>query len=656
MYKNIDLEKLIIYDIETLKNCFVCNCLDYKTKKKKSFVFYNSQNYYNQPLEFLRFLRSCIRNGYTFLGFNVLNFDSQILHEYYDWCSQKRDPLHEFSIDYIITQLYNKAQDLIALQDDKERFKALVPETKLFAPHIDLYKQLHYDRPAKATSLKWVEFTMQYPTIEEMPIEHDEEIKEEDIEKVVNYCWNDVLATTEFFERVKFETDVRLNLSKEYDLNLINCSEPRMVREIFGKFLCEDMKISYKELKDLKTIRTKIPIKNIIFPYTSFQSKPFQEVFEVFKNSIIDATPNQQAQFSHTFLFQGMEVDFGLGGIHACIKSGVYTHNEDEVIEDADGTSFYPFLAIKNGLRPEHLGESYSKVYPMMYAERIKYDKKDPRNYIFKIVLNSAYGLSKEINSYLYDPKYTYAITINGQLSLLMLVEALSMSIPDILFLQMNTDGITYKYNKKYTDKVRKICQWWENTTKINLEYAYYQKMVIMDVNNYLAIKEGFDGTQPLKDYVKKKGLFETEMAYHKNPSFLIIPKALEQYFVNNLTITNYINNTNNSIFDYCGGVKRKSNFKLNLVQNFNGVELITPQQKVCRYFISKQNEISGVLFKDFDDGRRVSVIANTYVAPLDTITLKEASNYSIDYNWYEKETRKIIEQIEPSIKQLTLL
>lgn len=693
----LDYSKLVIYDIETLKNLFVINVIDVNTLNKKSFVFFNDKKYEDQPFELYKFLKSIVQHNYTMIGFNNLGFDAQVMHYFYDWCAAKQDPLYHFDIDYIINELYLKAQGLI---NYKNTWEDTVPEYKLFASQIDLYKQHHYDRPQKATSLKWLEFSMRRRVIREMPYKHDDILTIDQVQDVVDYCWEDIDATLDFFTRVRFETEVRHNLSESYNLNLINASEPRMVREIFGKFLCKELNMSYAELKKLKTVRKSVHFKDVIFPYIKYQTPEFKEMLNVFNTHHVVTLPTYKwggnqlgvkynvkehndialkelqekagtptltrdmSKFSYTFKFKDLDVYLGLGGIHACTKPGVYTHNEDEVIEDADGTSFYPFLAIKNECRPEHLGKAYNVVYPMMYEERIKYDKKDPRNYIFKIILNSAYGLSKEINGYLYDPKYTYTITINGQLSLLMLAEALSMSVPDIQFIQMNTDGLTYKYNKKYTDKVRKICEWWEKTTKINLEYAYYEKMVIMDVNNYMAIKEGFiknlqsgevEYSKLCKDYVKKKGLFEIDMPYHKNPSNLIVPKALEQYFTIGTDYNTYIENPNNSIFDYCAGVKGKSNFKLNLHQQYNFTNLVTEQQKVCRFFVSKQNDSAGLLYKDFKDGRSIAVVAQTIVQPLDEVKKDTVGEYSVDIDWYKKETKKIIDIIEPKAVQAEL-
>jgi hypothetical protein len=649
-YKNLDFKKLVVIDIETLKNCIIFCCRDYHTGSKKEFVFFNDKKYENQPLEFFKFLRSLQEHKFGVISFNGVGFDMQILHYYYDWCCEKQDPLYALDIDYIISNIYNKAQEIISLQDNmEERFKHLIPEKDLFMPTIDLFLQLHYNRPAKATSLKWVEFSMQYPTIQDMPINHDEDLTIDDVPTVIEYCWNDVDATCEFFNKVKFETETRLELSNEFKLNLINASEPKLVREIFGKFISKEMGITYGELKKLKTIRKDVKFKDIILPYVKFQTEPFKEVLKAFTDKVLDCNPHSTDKFKHTMLFQNMDIELGLGGIHSCISSGVYSPKENEVIEDADGTSFYPMLAIKNGLRPEHLGQAFNVVYPMMFDKRQQYDKKDPRNYLYKIILNSAYGLSKEINSYLYDPKFTYSITLNGQLSLLMLVEALYMSVPNIKFLQMNTDGITYVYDKQYTEKVRKICKWWENTTKINLEYAYYNKMVINDVNNYMAIYT--DGK------VKKKGLFETSMPYHKNPSALIIPKALEEYFINNISPDVYIKKQDNNIYDYCLAVKKKSNFKLNLVKNFGHAEILEEQQKVCRYIVAKQNENTGLLVKDFNDGRRVSVEANTLVEPLYVIKPEcpTVDRYNINYDYYIKGANKIISAIDPPVIQQTL-
>lgn len=650
MYKKVNLDKIIVYDIETMKDCFIANFIEYKTKQKKSFVFYNDKEYETQPFEFWKFLRNSVKSGYSFAGFNVLGFDSQVLDEYYNGCVSLMDTkTYELDISEIISQLYNKAQHIIHVQTNMDFSPHLVGEYNLFIPHIDIYKLMHYDSNNKRTSLKWLEFTMRRSKIQESPFNHDDKITKDDLESLIEYCWEDVDATTDFIERNFHEIELRYNLSKQYDLNLINASEPNMAREIFGKYLSKEMKIPMKELRNMKTIRNKISLKDIIFPYISFVTPDFNNILKIVSSTDIDASPNQVPVFKHNFNFKELEVDLGLGGIHGCIKKGIYEivdpkiidakidgcyNSEEYVMIDQDCTSMYPQICIQNGLKPEHLPYSFNTIYEGLYKERRKYEKKDPRNYILKICLNSLYGLSGEQNSFVYDRKLTYSITLNGQLSLLMYAEALSVSIPSIRFLQMNTDGLTFVIKKSDIPIMRKIQQWWEKTTRLSLEEVEYKKMVIFDVNNYMAID--------IKDNVKSKGLFEINMAYHKNPSALVIAKALAEYYTKNTKPEDYIKN-NNNIYDFCLAVKKKSNFTINLIQLYNFSELIIEQQKVCRYFVSNNHEKSGILVKQFNDGRRISVHVKTMVEPIDVINYDDAKRYDINYDYYIRETKKII-------------
>lgn len=647
-YKDISFDRLIIHDIETISNLFIVNCTDYKTGKKKQFVIFKDKKFEGQALELFKFLRNCVKANYTFVGFNNLGFDSQVLHYFFEWCSAKQDPLYDEDNEFIAQEMYKKAQQIIGLQNksNEEKFDVLVPERNLFACQIDLYKQLHYDRPAKATSLKWIQFSTCYPIIEEMPINHAEIVTIDDVDFVVDYCWNDVDTTLDFFNKMRKESELRIALSNDYELPLVNASEPKMARDIFAKFLCPQLGITYKELKTKKTIRKFVKLNDIIFKHINFLTPELNKVLNDFKKVVVDCSPGSKPTFEYGLQYHGLAVVLGLGGIHSCIEPGIYTPQDDEGIYDDDVTSFYPMLAIQNGLKPAHLGNVFSKVYNDIFIERGKYPKKDPRNYILKIVLNSAYGLSSEINTYFYDPQFTYAITINGQLSLLMYVEALYKAIPGIKFLQKNTDGVTYICKKEYLPIVEKVKKWWQDVNKLKLESAEYSKMVIMDVNNYLAINTNGE--------LKEKGLFATKKEPHKNPSSLIIPKALIEYFTKKTQPKEFICGEERNIFDFCNGVKQKSGFKLNLIRNYNYAEIIEPQQKVCRYIISKQTNNSGSLVKDFTDGRRISAQAGVNVIPLNIIRKEQeqASLYPVDYSWYIKETNKLIQLIEPSATQ----
>lgn len=127
-------------------------------------------------------------------------------------------------------------------------------------------------------------------------------------------------------------------------------------------------------------------------------------------------------------MIKNLYVNKKSGGIHMYWnKDCIIDINSDKYgkykIIDVDCTSMYPMLSIKHNFKPAHLGDAFSEQYLSLFEERKKYDKKNPKNYIIKILLNSSYGLSNEENNALYDPLMTISICLTGQLVLLKLIE-----------------------------------------------------------------------------------------------------------------------------------------------------------------------------------------------------------------------------------------
>ena len=153
--------------------------------------------------------------------------------------------------------------------------------------------------------------------------------------------------------------------------------------------------------------------------------------------------------------------------------------------------------------------------------------------------------------------------------------------------LQINTDGMTIKYKKIYTSLVNMICREWERLTQLELEDIDYSRMIIKDVNNYMAIST--DG-----EYVKRKGaafIYKEspgELELHKNFSNLVIPKSLEAYFVDGISPEDFIPNHDN-IYDFFKRTKINKSDKLLLTEYDEKGNIISEQetQRICRYVIS---------------------------------------------------------------------
>jgi hypothetical protein len=624
-------------DYETLSNCFIGVFEGIKSEDQEIFVVHESRNDIRELVEFLD------RNIYYeewHVSFNGLGFDSQITES----IIRNKEWLIEQSPEKIAKFIYGKAQDVIYKQNNGE-FLEYSPRD-LSIRQLDVFKLNHWDNNAKRSSLKWIQYTMDWTNIIDMPIRHTEHIVEEQIPEIIRYCINDVKSTKQIMNLSKSQIELRRTLTEEYGIDLYSASEPRISKELFLLFLSQKTGIKKWDLKQMRTHRARITVKNIILPYIEFKTATFQNLLKKFQEVVI--YPGEtKGGFKYSVQYKGVKTDYGLGGIHGARSTKVYESNEDMVIMTSDVTSFYPNLAIRNKWAPAHLEQDdFCDLYEWFFEERKKIPKKDPKNYVYKIILNSTYGLSNDENSFLYDPEFTMRITINGQLSLSMLYEMICEEIPNAVPLMQNTDGLETLIPREYVDKYMDICKRWEDITQLQLEHDTYSKIILGDVNNYIAITE--DGKS------KCKGRFEYDnLALHKNKSFLIIPKAIHAYFVDGIKPEDFLAQ-NQNIFDYCGGVKIKGDWSFYEHHIVNGEYEVKPLQHTIRYFVSKSG--SKIIKKNNTDGREIQVEAGKWMqTTLINYTEKDFSEYDINYDYYLENIYKEIRNLEPIITQLKL-
>lgn len=693
-------------DYETIVNCFVGVFVHYKDPAlSKTFVIHEQRNDFS---ELAQFLKVCADGGQWHISYNGLEFDAQISQ----YILSNRQTLVKLPAPLIAAALYKFAQEVITAKDE-QRFLPYAPYA-LKIQQVDLFKMNHWDNKAKMSSLKWIQYSMDWENIEEMPHPHYKPVTDEQtLQNVITYCFNDVLSTKKILEHSKEQLQLRQDLTKEYSINLYSASEPRISKELFLHFLEQKTGIPKADLKTRRTPRRYIVLADCILGYVRFKTPEFQSVLDYFLKTVITSTKDK---LKHKITYRGVQTDYGLGGIHGAAKEGVYEARPGWAIMTSDVVSFYPNLAIKNKFAPEHLPkEEFCNLYEWIFEERKKIPKSNPKNYVYKIILNSTYGLTGDENSFLYDPKMTMQITINGQLLLSMLYEMICEEIPEAIPLMQNTDGLETMIPSDKVEQYMDICARWERLTELTLEHDQYKKMIIRDVNNYIAVNTS--------DKVKCKGAFEWEdldkkkvAVFHKNKSFLIIPKAIYAYFVHGTKPEDFLaQNTN--ILDYCAGVKSKggwyfetrqliddipdkyknmtieeqrkyllangweqswsddnwvrhdavnkeANTGLDTERAFNitvkklSVVQKTKLQKIIRYFVSNQGN---KIIKCHPDGREIQVESGPWlqkvVNKLDPD--KPFAEYDINKQYYLDEIYKQIEQIhqvkETSWTQLSL-
>lgn len=272
-------------------------------------------------------------------------------------------------------------------------------------------------------------------------------------------------------------------------------------------------------------------------------------------------------------LINGFRFDFGVGGIHGSVCSVTVKPQKGNLIKDADVASMYPNLAIANRVYPEHLGEQFCDIYQDVYERRKSYGKSTAENRVMKLALNGVYGDSNNQYSPFYDPKYTMTITVNGQLSICLLVDKL-LKIEGLTVIQVNTDGVTVQYPESRSLEYDSVCKEWEIITELQLEFADYSAMYIRDVNNYIALYTN--------GKVKRKGAYQYEdLGWHQNQSCLVVPKAVEAFLVHGKDIREFISNHKDH-WDFMLRTKVPRSSKLVMVYE-DGFE--SPLQNICRYY-----------------------------------------------------------------------
>lgn len=558
----------VIYDIETYPNCFVIGTIHTITKRKWIFEISPRRN---DTLNFCLFLEELKNQGCRMIGFNNLGFDYPVIHFIY--CQQRAC--------LTVDDIYNKAMSIIDAKGPA-RFTHLVWESEWLVEQIDLFKIHHFDNVSKSTSLKMLEFNMRMKSIEDLPFDIGLNLCDEQIETLISYMWHDIKATKMFAERTKIQIEMRERLGKKFNRNMMNMSDVKigetiLISEMENRGIKCYESVNNKRVKR-QTHRESIDLNSVILDYINFERVEFQNIKNYLSAQVITETKGVFKNL--TANIDGIEYAYGTGGIHASVSSRIIETTSTHQIVDVDVASFYPSLAIKNKLFPAHLGEEFCEGLDGVYYTRQQYPKKTAENGAFKLALNGAYGGSNNEYSPFFDRRFTMAITINGQLSLSMLIEQM-LKVPGLKMIQANTDGITYLCPNEYLDHTRNICNWWETVTKLQLEETLYKRMFIRDVNNYMAEYES-GGLKRIGTYA-----YETaednpgtrELPWHKNWSSRVVKLAAEAALIRGEDIRQFINN-HDDIFDFFLRTKVPRNSTL----EWGGVKV----DNIIRYYISR--------------------------------------------------------------------
>ena len=558
---------VVVHDTECYPNIWTYGDINPITGQRMLFEISERVNQIDQFRDYIRHLKF---HKFRMVGYNSIGYDYPIIHAI----------MTDMSIQ-CAADIFVVSKRIIDTQWN-DRFKNRIPQYQWIVQQIDLFMVHHFDNQAKSTSLKMLEFVMRLTNISDLPFKPETVLTFDEMQVLIDYQDDDIDATAAFFTESIPALEFRHTLSEQHGKDFMNMNDGKIGETYFIMGLEKAGVKTHDGREKRQTWRDHIDLGEVIFPYVKFENPEFNRVLNEIRGTRIYETKGSQ---KWTATIDGFDYDLGLGGIHGSIE-GQIVHSDDEyVVTDLDFASWYPHLSFKNNVYPEHLSPEFCKIYQGLYLERKKHAKGTLLNGLYKLSLNVPYGQSNSVYSCFYDPKFTMTITINGQLILCMLAEQL-LKIPNLTMIQVNTDGLTVRYPRKYESQLKAIWQWIEQVTGIELNGVDYDTMAIRDVNNYLAKYAG-------SDKIKYNGAYSFNPDWHQNHSALVIRKAACEAILNGKNVREYIMN-HADIFDFflCTKVPRSGSLVLQAPVMW-GDKMVLPavttdvMQNITRYYVS---------------------------------------------------------------------
>lgn len=596
-------------DIELYHNYFL---ISFKLHRTNKFICLECGEGKSFNPKFL----SWLMYNYRTVGFNSIKYDLLILWLAYH--TQDVSILKDASNDIILRGL--RATEL------KKQYHFQTFKTN----HIDLIEV----SPLRG-SLKLYMARLHAKRIQELPFPDNIELTEDQKEIVKQYNFNDLDGTELLFDFMKERLELREALGNEYREDLMSKSDAQIAEVVLSK---EVGKINGKR-PQRSEIESGIVYRYSIPNYIQYQSSDLKDMLGKIRTAKFIVNSNGKIDLPEALngnIKIGKSIyRLGIGGLHSSEKNVAHKATENLSIVDRDVASYYPRIITNLGLFPQSMGPAFLEIYEKLILSRLK-DKEAKRMVQSngkKVIINGTSGKFSDYWSALYSPDLTIQVTVTGQLALLLLIEMLDNY--GIQSISANTDGIVMLVSKDKEDALKYCIKEWESQTGFETEETRYKGYYARDVNNYFAIK--FNGECKVKGAYSEVGS-QSGTQLDTNPVVLICSDAIKKLLSDNAPIEQTILDCKDfTRFVTVRQAKAPGAHK-------NGQYL----GKVLRWYYAK-----GEL------GCIQTVQTNNKVADSDgakpCLDLPLEFPNDIDYEWYFKHTREVLEDIgyNPKPKQI---
>lgn len=533
-------KELVCFDLEVSPNYFLAGFKKISDGKKVQIDVTGSNATLSEKQ--VKSLRG-ILDKYTVVGFNSLRYDMPVLLK----AMQKTTCGNLFSMSSAVVNEnlpHWKTYGRFGIEIDPAQFD-----------HIDISEP----SPGVFVSLKAYGSRMHSKKLQDLPYAYDKHLTSAEIDEIKSYNENDLDTTIDLYKAIEDRIDLRVEMSKEYKQDLRSKSDAQIAETVIVSELKKSGITATKE-RIPSSVRYKAP------KCVGFESKVLQGLLERIQKEPFKINPKNGSPVLPDWLKKFpltigcITYKVGVGGLHSQEKSLVVEPNSDEVLKNVDVTSYYPSMILEFGFYPHRLTPRFLDVYRNIYdtrndpktgakrnskkfAKDLKVLKADtvlsPKikdelvvdienalakavatNEGLKIVLNGSFGKLGSMYSKLYAPDLMLQVTITGQLMLLMLIEELEAKGFSVK--SSNTDGVEIVCKKSKQTELDTIVFDWELRTGMQMEHGEYKALYARDVNNYVAVYDG---------YTKAKGVY-AEPTLSKNSEYPIVFTAIKKYLL----------------------------------------------------------------------------------------------------------------------------
>lgn len=553
-------QTILLFDIEIFKHDSLFVFRDYFTKEW--FII-------NNDLDELRKFYLEYRDS-MFIGYNNASYDNNVMRGYLQG-------KNAYQMSKTIIESDNRG--LVYKMFDSHK-------TPLFG--MDLYQD------NKGFSLKEHSAFLGINIKEtEVDFDMDRPLTDEEKEKNVAYCMNDVLATEKRFEQNIGMLLAKATIALMFDMDKTDLLQTNA--NLTAKLLGATKQEVRPDLTDPLELDKRLNINT-------------KEIAEAYLNHEFELNEDGKLNVSLEYTDEdGYTMIFGSGGVHGAKASYIHIG----MFPMRDWGSLYPNTMEQFNLLSRNIPKDKIHRYGDLLKQRMdaKYSGEEVANikgvevptYVMingiKLPLNTKFGATGAQFNGLYDPRNQFLVCATGQLIMTNMYELIKGKAQ---FIQSNTDAHAYIPNSKADDKaIDEALDEFANKIGLTLDKDMFREIWQKDVNNYIAVQP--NGKVKVKGAIGLTGGMKVSKA--------IVSNAFINYLVAGKDYKEFINECN-ELRQFQIITKTGWTFDRTVARDNEGNEFNA--QKVNRVFAVKDKTNAVELFK-VKEGQLLDIEADEF-------------------------------------------